>query len=196
MQTARFNDANSVGGSDVVTDAIEEAEVEVTNDYGNPYKKSTFILESTQTRYEFRVDDKKTYRIDRVIVRQNDNTRRVYAEGTASEVNQQFTADLEFNTITFASATVASYDGCRVEIDYVPTEFHQLTRIIAALTLLDNANVTNAEEDTPSLGVRLLQRKKRIEDAIIVYQAAGSLENVNYDPTYGEVIPQRRFYVY
>jgi len=179
----------------VVTDAVEEAEIEVTNDYGNPTKKSTFTLDSTQTRYEFRSDDKKTYRIDRVIIRENNNTRRTYTSGTASETNQEYTEDLEFNTITFHSDTVSDWNGHRVEVDYVPTYIHWLIRLKATLYLLENTNSVNADEQTPTGVNRIVNRIKRIEDSLTPI-AVGSTNEKDYDPTIGEVIPQRRFRTY
>lgn len=196
LQTAGFSSQDEVGGSAVVTEAIEEAETEVSNAYGNPAKKSTFILDSTVTRYEFRVDDKKTYRVDRVILRDDNNNRITYTAGTASQTGLQYTEDLEFNTITFHADTVSTWNGRRIEVDYVPIEVHHLTRLKAALFLIENSSAINAGDSTPARVTRLLDRIKRIEDAIMPFIAVGSEDNKIFDPTYGEVIPQRRFWVY
>ena len=197
MQTAKFNNSDDAGGDDVVTEAIDEAMIEITNDYGEPAKKSIFTIDSTQARYEFRVDKKKTFRIDLVIIRDNNNNRITYtAADTASESGRMYEEDLEFNTITFALATLSARNGLRVEVHYLPNEFHHLCRTKAALFLQDQTNVQNADEGTPSLGLRLLQRIKRIEGAIQPFQASGSEDNKFYDPTLGEVIPQRRFWTY
>lgn len=196
LQTAGFNTVDEVGGSDVVTEAIEEAEAEVAGDFGDPIRRSTFVLDNTQTDYEWRNDNQETYTIQRVIVYIDDNSRREYTDGTASETNQEYTKDLEFNKITFHADTVAAYSGNRVQIDYVPTSFHHLVRLKAALFLIDQTNVTNSEEGTPAASIRLMNRINRIEKAITSVKVAGSEDEKYYDPTYGEVIPQRRFWTY
>jgi len=197
LRVGKFNSADEAGGSDAVNDAIDEAMIEVTNDYGDPTKRSTFIVDSTQSKYEFRVDNKKTYRVDLVIIRDDNNNRITYtAASTASESSQTYVQDLEFNTITFSSATIAARNGLRVEVQYVPNEFHHLCASKGALYLLDRTNTQNSEEGTPTLGLRLLQRIQRIEGAIQPFIGVGSEDNKHYDPTRGEDIPQRRFRTY
>ena len=194
LQTAGFRSEEEVGGSDAVTAAIEEAESEVSNNFMNPYRKATFVLENTITRYEFRIDARKVYRIDNVIIRRDDNTRRVYtAAETASESSQNYVKDLEFNTITFASGTVSQFNGNRVEVDYVPIEIHWLTRLKAAMFLLDSTSVVNGEVDFPVITRRIFDRINRIQDAAAIPEAIGSEDEKFYDPTIGEIIPQRRF---
>lgn len=197
LQTARVQDEDEVGGTDVVTEAVEEATIEVTNDYGDPPRKSTFILDSTQTKYEFRRDKRRTYRVDLVIIRDDDNDRFVYTSGSsASHGGQTYVEDLEYNTITFSSETVSAYDGQRVEVHYVPYELHQLARIKSALFLLENTAVLNSDETGPTIISRLANRAKRIEEGLVPVAAVGSEDEKRYDPTYGEYIPQRRFYTY
>lgn len=55
--------------------------------------------------------------------------------------------------------------------------------------------MTNAEENAPATGLRIIQRIKRIEEGAMPF-AVGSTNEKDYDPTYGEVIPQRRFRTY
>ena len=62
--------------------------------------------------------------------------------------------------------------------------------------IIDHTNINTADESAPTPGLRILQRIKRIEDAIAETNAIGSSNEKNYDPTYGEVIPQRRFWTY
>jgi len=191
---------DEVGGSDVVDEAIDEAEAEVTNDFGDPQQRSTFLVDSAQTKYEFRIDNKKTYRIDRVIIREGDNSRRVYTEAASgvgpSETVLTYTWDNEFNTITFSSATISAWAGMRTEVQYVPFEIHHLVRLKGALFLIDNSNMVNSEENTPAIAIRLMNRINRLTKAVSLFQASGSEDNINYDPTYGEYIPQRRFSTY
>ncbi len=197
LQTAGYNHEEEVGGSDVVDEMIEEAESEVAGDFGDPIMKSNFILDSTQTKYEFRVDNKETYRIDQVLIREDDNSRRVYTDGdTPSEASQKYTKDFEFNTITFESGTVSAWDGNRVEINYLPTPFHHLIRLKAALSIIDKTNVVNAEEGMPAIAIRLMSRIKRLEKSLTDAAAVGSEDEKYYDPTLGETIPQRRFWTY
>jgi len=196
IQTAKFDSVDDIGGNDVVDEAIEEAQSEVSGDYGDPPKKSTFVLDSTQARYEFRTDNKKVFRVDRVIIRDDNNNRITYTSGTASEANLEYTEDLEFNTITFHSSTVGTYDGDRVEVHYIPSEIHHMVRCKAALHILDRVNVFNAEENTPTLGLRLLQRITRLENTYSETFAVGSEDEITYDVTSGDVIPQRRFWTY
>jgi len=127
----------------------------------------------------------------------DDNNNRIeYSDGTASETSKEYTKDLDFNTITFHADTVSTYDGNRVIIDYIPNSIHWLARLKAALYLIDKTAVTNAEENAPSIGLRILQRIKRIEEAIKRPIAVGSEDEKYYDPTLGENIPQRRFRTY
>lgn len=196
LQTARFSTADEVGGSAVVTEAIDEADEEVYNDFGNPLKKSNFVLSSTQQRYEFRVDNKKVFRIDKVIIRDSNNNRIVYTAGSASESNLEYTKDLEFNTITFDSSTTGKYDGNRVEVHYTLNVFHILSRTKAALFLNDWTNVVNAEGVSTNIGLRLLQRIRRLESQIMPEIGVGSEDEIRYDPTLGETILQRRFWTY
>lgn len=194
LQTAKFDTVEEVGGSDIVTEAISEADSEVLNEYGDPPKRSNFVLDSSQEVYEFRVDKKETYRIDKVYIIDDDRNRIEYIAGTASETNKEYTEDLEFNKITFHADTIGTYSGNMVIIDYVPINIHILARTKAALFLQDQANVTNANEDTPTLGLRLLQRIKRLESSIGI--AVGSEDEKNFNPTIGDTIPQRRFWTY
>lgn len=197
LQTAKKDNATEVGGSAIVTEAIDEAEEEVFENYGDPIRKSTFLLDSTQTEYEFNIDRRKTYRIDRVWVRLDDNSIRVYTEAVAaSETLLNFSYDSDRNSITFHTDTINSYNGNRVEVHYVPNIFHQLVRNIAALHLLDADSLTNAEENTPTFGTRIFQRIKRLEAALTPSTAVGSEDEKYWDPTYGTVVPQRRFRTY
>lgn len=165
-------------------------------DYGDPPKRSTFSLDSEQQNYEFRVDQQKVYAIEKVYIIDGNNNQRVYTDGTASESNQEYTKDLDVNKITFAATTVSTYSGMRVVVEFIPNNIHWLARLKAALYLIDEMNITNAEENTPTLGLRILQRIQRIEAAIQEEKAVGSSNQYNYDPTYGEEIPQRRFWIY
>ena len=56
--------------------------------------------------------------------------------------------------------------------------------------------MTNADADTPTKGLRILQRIQRMEKAVQAAIVVGSEDNKIYDPTIGEVIPQRRFRTY
>ena len=103
---------------------------------------------------------------------------------------------MDFNKITFHADTVSTYDGLRVIVDYIPNNIHWLARLKAVLYLLDQANIDNAEENAPAPGLRILQRIKRIEEASTEENAIGSSNEKNYDPTIGDVIPQRRFRTY
>ena len=199
LQTAGYNHEDEVGGADVVNEFIEEAEAEVSGDWGDPIKNANFILDSNNTRYEFRNDNKETYRIDLILIREDDNDRRVYTEVASgddpSEASQTYSKDFEFNTITLASETVSARDGSRVEITYVPAAFHHLVRLKAALSLIDKTNVMNAEEGMPAIAIRLMSRVKRLEKALTDAVAVGSEDEINYDPTLGDTIPQRRFWI-
>lgn len=186
--------ADELGGSEVVDDAIDEADSEVLNDYGDPSKKSTFWIDNNQTKYEFRVDLKKVFRIDRVFIRDDDNNRVEYtSDSTASESTKKYVKDLEFNTITFASDTISARAGNRVEVHFVPNEIHLMAVSKAALYILDRADTVNSGETSSNLGLRLLQRVTRLENSIMLDQATGSTNNIHFDPTFGDVIPQRRF---
>lgn len=184
----------------MVDEAIEEAEAEISDNYEDPIKRSNFVLDNTQEIYEFRVDKKKTYRIDQVLIRDDNNDRRIYTEASTgdnpSEANQTYTKDFEFNTLTFSSETVNAWNGNRCEIDYVPIQHHHLTRLKAALFLLDNSAITNTSEDTPTIIIRLMNRIKRLESAMNPYRSFGSTNEKFYNPTIGKTIPQRRFWTY
>ena len=200
LQTTGFNQEDEVGGQEVVDEAIEEAEAEVAGDFGDPIRKINFMIKNTETKYEFRVDNKETYRIDLVIIRKNDHSRRVYTEvasgASPSEADQTYSKDFEFNTLTFASATINAWNGMRVEVSYIPAGFHHLVRLKAALSLIDRTNVMNAEEGMPAIAIRLMSRIKRLEKALTDLVVVGSEDEINYDPTLGETIPQRRFVTY
>jgi len=200
LQTAGYNNIDEVGGSEIVDEFIEEAEGEVSGDWGDPIKKSNFILDGTQTKYEFRNDNKKTYRIDLMLIREDDNSRRVYTEvasgDSPSEADQTYSKDFEFNTITFASETVNTWNGSRVEITYLPSAFHHLVRLKAALSTIDKTNVMNAEEGMPAIAIRLMSRVKRLEKSQSDAVAVGSEDEKCYDETLGETIPQIRFRTY
>ena len=131
IQTAGYTNIEDVGGSDIVDEFIEEAEQEVSGDWGDPIKRARFtLLGPTQTKYEFRIDNTKTYRIDKVIIRESDNTRRVYTsvDSGPTEAAKTYTKDFEFNTITFQQATIAAWSGMLVEVTYVPAAHHHLVR--------------------------------------------------------------------
>ena len=197
IQTARFNNEEEVGGSDIVDEALEEAREEVLGDYGDPPKRSTFFLDSSQTNYEFKVDKQKTHSIEKVYRLDNNNNRIEYTDGGdngVSESSKYYVKDLDFNKISFHTDTVSG--GNRVIIDYIPNYIHWLARLKAALYIIDSTNVTNAAENAPTPGLRVLQRIQRIENAIAETNAVGSSNEKNYDPTYGELIPQRRFNTY
>ena len=95
LQTAQYNSEDDVGGSDVIEEGIDEAEAEVTGTWGDPKRKVNFVLQSPNTKYEFRVDNKQTYRIDQVLIIENDNSRRTYTEADSgddpSEDDQTYT---------------------------------------------------------------------------------------------------------
>lgn len=195
IQTSRFNHVDEVGGEDVVNEAIEEAEAEIAGDFGDPVRKSRFTLSSTQLRYEFRNDDKETHRIDSVIIREDDLTRREYTEGdTASESELTYTKEFVHNTITFSQETVNAWDGRIVEVIYLPKAFHHLARAKAAIFILETSNVSNADSESPTVVDRLWRRVKRIESSLMPDGVAGSEDEKFYDPTLGEYIPQRRFW--
>ena len=196
LRDSNYNTASEVGGSDVVSDAIEQARDEVLADYGDPPRRSNFVLDSSQTVYEFRTDKKKTFAIEKVYIIDDDNNRIEYTDGTASESNQEYTKDLDFNKLTFHSDTVSNYNGNRVIVDYIPNEIHWLVRLKAALYLIDRTAVTNADENAPTIGLRTLQRIQRIEKAYMETRVVGSEDEKHFDPTFGEVIPQRRFWTY
>ena len=195
LQTASFNSDDEVGGEDVVDEAISEAEAEVSGNYSEPIKRATFTLVSLQTKYEYRNDNEQIYRIDQVFVIDSNNNRIEYTNGTASEVNHQFTLDTEFNTVTFHSDTISTYDGMRVLVNYVMLAHHQLVKLKAALSLIDTSNLVNGEENMPAIAIRLMGRIKRIENSLTPF-SEGSTNNSFYDGTRGEVIPQRRFHTF
>jgi len=200
LQTARFNSEDEVGGSEFVDEAVDEAEAEVGSTWGDTNKRARFTLLSTYATYEFRNSNIKTYRIDTVLIREEDNDRRVYTKAVspavASESAQTYTWDDEFNTITFAAATISAWDGYLCEIVYVPVQIHHLVRLKAALSLLDASSLKNADESMPVQSIRLMSRIKRLEKAMVSPTAEGSSNNANYNPTDGDLIPQRRFNTY
>jgi len=198
LQTAGYNQEDEVGGKEVVDEMIEEAEGEVSGEWGDPIKRINFnFLDSSQLIYEFRNDNTKTYRIDLVLIREDDNTRRVYTEvadgDSPSEADRTYSKDFEFNTITFSSETLAAWNGRYVELTYVPAGFHHLARLKAALSIIDKTNVMNAEEGMPAIAIRLMSRVKRLEQALTKGIAVGSEDEINFDITRGETIRQRRF---
>jgi len=83
-----------------------------------------------------------------------------------------------------------------VEVDYIPIQIHHLTRLKAALSLIDGSAVINADENMPAIAIRFMSRIKRLEKAMSSPTAVGSEDEKYYNPTYGEVIPQRRFKTY
>ena len=196
INAAGFNNKEEAGGTSFVQSAIDEADEEIFGEFGDPPKMSTFSLDNTQLRYEFRNDNKQVYRIDKVIIRGDNNERIVYTAGTASESALEYTEDLEFNTISFAQETVDAYSGRRVEVQYSPNTLHLLVVTRAALYLLEQSAVTNAQENAPSQLSRLRNRAKRLEQSIRPDMCIGSEDNKHYDETYGVVIPQRRFWTY
>ena len=86
--------------------------------------------------------------------------------------------------------------GRDIEINYVPAAFHHLVRLKAALSIIDKTNVMNAEEGMPAIAIRLMSRIKRLEKALTSAVVVGSEDEINYDPTLGETISQRRFRTY
>ncbi len=193
LRDSKHDSEDEVGGSDVVNDAIEEAREEVTGDFGDPQRRSNFTLDSNQTEYEFTVDKKLTFSVEKVYIIQDDLSRREYTSGTASESNQKYTLDKDFNKITFHADTISTFNGNRVIVDYIPNWIHWLVRLKAALGLIDRDAITNADENSPALGLRILQRIGRLEKAATSAAVAGSEDEKFYDPTFGEIIPQRRF---
>lgn len=186
-----------MGGDDYVNEAIDEAESEVLEDWGNPLKKSTFwILESDTLKFEFRPNNKPTHRIDKVLIRDSSNSTQVYTEGTPGETSHLYSKDFDDNSITFAQDTIDAHQGERVEVEYVPKPIHYLVRNKAALFILSRVNDINQGENTPIIIINILSRIKRLEAGLATTNAVGSNENIAYDPTYGEQIAQRRFKVY
>jgi len=197
IRAANFQTNDEAGGEDVIDDAIKEAEMEVLGDYGDPIRNATFFIMNSQLKYEFRPDKSQVYRVDLLFIRDDDNDRIDYtADTTASESSKTYVQDLEFNTVTFAQDTVNAMDGNRVQVQYVPYAMHTLVRLKAAIYLLDRSNITNAESNTPTLQSRLQSQIDKIEVAIQEWKIVGSEDEKNYDPTYGENIPQRRFITY
>lgn len=187
---------NITGGSDTMADAIQEAEDEVTNDYNDPVKHSIWNIVSSNTKYEFRNDSKKVFRIDQVLIRGDNNSIIEYtSDSTASESGKKYVVDFDENSITFATATVQLRSGKEVEVHYIPNIIHQMVATKAALWILDQTNTANAEENTPTLALRLIQRLARLEDAYSDAMAAGSTNNRFFNRVNGEYIPQIRFVI-
>jgi len=196
IASAGFDNVDEVGGTSQINEIIQEAETEVENDFGNPSRRSYFYIVDSNLNYEFRSDNKKTYRIDHLYIIDSDNTRTEYTEGTASETGKEFTYDEEFNKITFAQATITANSGNRVIVLYVPNAMHELVKLKAATAIKDSSTTTNSDEGTPAGTIRLLSRVKKLETAFATEQAVGSTNEILYDPTYGELIEQRRFRIY
>ncbi|MCP3684475.1 MAG: hypothetical protein GY861_17560 [bacterium] len=196
IQTCRYDNVSEAGGSDIVQEAIDWADETVYEDYDNPLNRSTFVLDSTETKYEYRNDNKKVYRIDQVYIVDSNNNRIAYTEGTASEANKEFTWDSEFNTITFHADTISNYNGNRVLVNYTLQSIKILARTKAALFVIEQANTTNAEGGTPAILSRLRDRAKSMEASLAPCAAIGSTNEINYDETYGVYIPQKRFHTY
>ena len=190
-------DADAAGGEDVVEDAIDEAETVVTDDWYDS-KRSTFsIVDANTTKFEFRSNKKKTFRVDRVWIYNDDNTYVEYTDAdTASEDNLNYVEDLEFNTITFHADTISAYNGKRVIVDWIPDALHQLIKCKAALIIKSEAVEFTDGDIIPSAIKSLLSRIKSIENSLSDLEAVGSNDEINYDPTYGDLIPQKRFIVY
>ena len=197
VRTLRVQTVDEAGGSDLVDDAIQYAEDLISEDFGDPMERSRFSLNSNNTIYEIRNDNKKIFRINTVLIRKNDNDRRVYTgTTTASELGLTYVFDNEFNTITFASETISAWNGRIVEVTYVPSSYYNLVKTHAALYLLETSNIVNGQEEAPTQLISLRHRVKILSEAMTTCEAVGSANERYYDPTLGKYIKQRRFTKY
>ena len=174
--------------------AIEDAQDEVYSRYGYTKRVKVAVV-STRTVYEFRPTRLETYSVDRVFI----NSPNINID---NEINRNlvsssdYTSDLNANTLTISSGLAGSYNGSYMEVDFIPNEWHVLTKNKAALNLLDEnvaaMNPGEGETDNPRVS-RIAKRIARIEGDIKPAVAVGSFENIDYDIRDREKLTQVRF---
>jgi len=183
--------------TDKMTNAILDADDEIYNKYSRPLASSRFLIDGVTLKYEFRKNNKETYRLDQVIIRLGDNDRTVLTESLTGVAGATtYVKDLIDNTITISTTTRDTSNGRWIEVDYVPMRYHILSKNKGALNLLDSSDVINGTENMPANIRRIVARIKRIEGDSNSVVAVGSDENRDYDPRDMPEISQVEFKVY
>lgn len=182
-----------ISGS-IVDDAISDAQEEIYSQY-NFTNKVKFLIWTSRTQYEFRKGRNQTFAVDRLFI----NSPNISVDNAINRneiASGSYTTDLNKNTITISSGLVASWNGSYGEVDFIPYEWHLLTKNKAALNLLDadmaQMNAGDQESENPRVS-RIAKRIKRLEMSIRPMEAVGSFENRVFDERDRPVIDQRRF---
>jgi len=200
--------------------AINDADDEIYRDYDNPLVRTDFLLRSDIEIYEFSRDRQTTHRLDRVIVRGNDNVRYpltsagsvvvenvtisgnlVLISGSDSGLgDDEYLYDTNANVIIISPVTAANRQSFYCEVDFVPRVHHVLSKNKAALTLIEERAIVSGMQTEDPQVLRLRTRIEKIEESLKPFTPVDS--GVAADNGFGDPrnrrdhIIQHRFYEY
>jgi len=200
--------------------AINDADDDIYRDYDNPLVRTDFLLRSGTYIYEFDKTRQTTYRLDRVIVRGNNNVRypltnagnvivenvtisgdNVLVGGSdAHLVADEFLVDLDANVIVISPTTASNLQSLYCETDYVPRSYHILSKNKAALTLIEERAIVSGDQTENAQVLRLNKRIEKIEKSLMPFDVIDSGvsrdKNLSDPRNRRDHIIQHRFYEY
>jgi len=210
-----FTDAD--GGFTELYAAINDSDDEIDEDFGNPVENTEFFMyDKSNFIFEYWPDRKKTYRIDRVVMRGSDNSRNLLTNGGSADVetatmvggvlsfngvavaddSDTYYYDYNANVLMFPYATLLKYQSFYCEVDFVRRIFHVLSKNKAALVIAeDNPEITGDDVEHTRVA-RFRKRITRIENLLYSVQAVdgeNALLNKENDVRTRMTIIQKRF---
>ena len=207
------------GGNTELNAAINDADSEIFEDYGNPLENTEFFMLSTSNFiFEYEEDRKRTYRVDRVVMRGSDNSRTLLTSGgsvnveTATMVDEvlyfngvaiaddsdTYYYDYSANVLIFPHAALVKYQSYYCEVDYVKDIFHVISKNKAALTLAENNPEVTGDDVDHTRVARLRKRITRVQNTLAGFEAIDGMEalaNRKNLVRSRRLIVQKRFYV-
>lgn len=196
IRIAGIEDTSQISVSEI-NSAIDDVEREIYSDYGKPIIKTYFLMNNQFATYDFTGDKKEVYIIDTVEAYSTAaGVAGYYKASFASDASVgvgKYTADLTKGEITFSASDIITYTGQRVEVEYIPIEFHLLSKYKTAVYLLDIYAIASGDEVTETKIKRLMDRIKRVEDSLRPTEVVGSAEQINFDKRQGKWIDQYPF---
>lgn len=182
---ARIGDSTDISDFEIYT-AILDCTNEILSEYSNPIKRTYVIFESStgSTTYDFTGTRKPVHRI---------NELRVDSEAIPYHLGS-WTPDYNRGLVKFPSGFISSNDGLNVELDWVPKQYSNLCRDMAAMRIIDGTIILDGEEVRNPLMTQLKASMESIKSDLMPRGLFRSTPYGNYDPLNAEFIYQRDWY--
>jgi len=189
-------------GSDILS-AIDDISADMRECYGDPVKKSSFMLNRNFTKYDFTGNKGRTYVILDVTI-YNDigqgvtgTYEKVLTESGSADTSGsvpatagQYYPDLDESFVYLNSTDLSTYSGKRCDVEYVPFVLSRLCAIKSAIYVLETLDVAQSEATTMAKIERLEKRAAEFEKNYTPNKLFGSNEQANYDERVGDWINQ------